>query len=99
MSKWICSICGYVYDEAKEGVPFQDLPETWVCPLCGAGKAAFRPEETEKALMAAFDEKLWSHLHHLLIFHGRYVCHAKKPDCGACELKNHCEYYKNSQKV
>lgn len=57
------------------------------------------PEETEKALMAAFDEKLWSHLHHLLIFHGRYVCHAKKPDCEVCELKNHCEYYKNSQKV
>ena len=49
MSKWICSICGYVYDEAKEGVPFQDLPETWVCPLCGAGKASFRPEEAETA--------------------------------------------------
>ena len=48
MSKWTCSICGYVYDEAKEGVPFRDLPDTWVCPLCGAAKSAFVPEQAEK---------------------------------------------------
>ena len=45
MSKWVCSICSYVYDERKEGVPFKDLPESWVCPLCGAPKSAFRPEQ------------------------------------------------------
>lgn len=44
VSKWICSICGYVYDEEKEGVPFDRLPDTWKCPLCGADKAAFAPE-------------------------------------------------------
>lgn len=49
MSKWICSICGYVYDEAKEGNAFTDLPDTWVCPLCGAPKSAFVPEKQEAA--------------------------------------------------
>ncbi len=45
--KYKCSICGYVYDEAKEGVPFATLPDDWQCPLCGAPKAAFEPlEET-----------------------------------------------------
>lgn len=57
------------------------------------------PEETEKQLMQAFDEELWSRLHHLLIFHGRYVCHSQKPSCGECLLKEECKYYKNWQKV
>lgn len=57
------------------------------------------PEETEKQLMQAFDEELWSRLHHLLIFHGRYVCHSQKPSCGECLLKEECKYYKNGQKV
>ena len=41
MSKWICGVCGYIYDEEKEGVKFSDLPEGWTCPLCGAGKELF----------------------------------------------------------
>lgn len=41
--KYKCSICGYVYDDAKEGVAFADLPDTWQCPLCGAPKSAFEP--------------------------------------------------------
>ena len=43
--KYKCSICGYVYDDAKEGVAFADLPDTWQCPLCGAPKSAFEPVE------------------------------------------------------
>lgn len=47
--KYICSLCGYVYDEEEgvpdEGIPagtkFEDLPEDFVCPLCGAGKDEF----------------------------------------------------------
>ena len=61
--------------------------------------SAKTPEETERQLMEAFDEELWSKLHHLLIFHGRYVCHSQKPNCGECLLKEVCNYYKNSQKV
>ena len=41
MNKWVCGICGYIYDEAREGTRFEDLPAGWVCPLCGADKSAF----------------------------------------------------------
>lgn len=49
MGKYVCSICGYVYDEEKgipeagiaPGTKWEDLPEDWVCPLCGATKAEF----------------------------------------------------------
>ena len=46
VKKWVCGICGYIYDEAKEGVSFDALPESWVCPLCGAGKSAFSPQQS-----------------------------------------------------
>lgn len=62
MSKWICQICGYVYDEEKEGVPFSQLPDSWVCPLCGADKASFSPEggveEKPQAPMPVIHEDL-----------------------------------------
>jgi len=49
--KYICKICGYVYDPAvgdpdngiKPGTSFEQLPDTWVCPVCGAGKDQFEP--------------------------------------------------------
>ena len=41
VSKWVCSVCGYIYDG---DTPFSDLPETYVCPLCKAPKSAFRKE-------------------------------------------------------
>ena len=41
--KYICSVCGYVYDETGN-VPWAELPEDWKCPLCGAAKADFVPE-------------------------------------------------------
>ncbi|MCD8327912.1 MAG: rubredoxin [Ruminococcus sp.] len=43
--KYVCDICGYVYDEEAEGVRFEDLPDDWVCPLCGVGKEDFSVEE------------------------------------------------------
>ena len=42
--RYVCTICGYIYDEAKEGVPFAQLPDTWVCPLCGLGKDVFEKQ-------------------------------------------------------
>ena len=39
--QYVCPICDYVYDEAKEKTPFENLPEDWVCPLCGAAKSLF----------------------------------------------------------
>jgi rubredoxin len=52
MEKYVCSVCGFVYDEAK-GIPesgialgsrWEDLPEDWVCPICGATKAEFEKQ-------------------------------------------------------
>lgn len=36
-----CAACGYIYDEEKEGVRFGDLPDDWICPLCGSEKDDF----------------------------------------------------------
>lgn len=44
MAKYVCSLCGYEYDEETEGVPFEELPEDWTCPLCGATKEEFEKE-------------------------------------------------------
>lgn len=41
ISKYRCQLCGYIYDDAKEEVKFEDLPEDWKCPLCGATKDQF----------------------------------------------------------
>ena len=52
MKKYICDTCGYVYDPEvgdsengnQHGTAFEDLPEDWVCPLCGVGKEDFSEE-------------------------------------------------------
>lgn len=41
--KYVCGICGYIYDDAKESVKFEDLPDDWKCPMCGAPKSVFEP--------------------------------------------------------
>lgn len=50
--KYVCPICGYVYDEKAEGVPFALLPDSWVCPLCGAAKSAFLPKDAPQGTSA-----------------------------------------------
>lgn len=39
--KYRCTVCGYVYDESIEKIKFDDLPDDWVCPLCGETKSGF----------------------------------------------------------
>ncbi|MBQ9413627.1 MAG: rubredoxin [Clostridia bacterium] len=39
--KYVCSICGYEYDEEVEGTKFEDLPDDFTCPLCGVEKDNF----------------------------------------------------------
>ena len=39
--KYKCVLCGYIYDDAKEQVKFENLPDDWKCPLCGANKSMF----------------------------------------------------------
>ena len=55
--KYVCQICGYVYDDAKEKVPFEELPDDWKCPLCGAAKSDFKPEANgdEKKVVTAIE--------------------------------------------
>ena len=55
--KYVCQICGYVYDDAKEKVPFAELPDDWKCPLCGAAKSDFKPEANgdEKKVVTAME--------------------------------------------
>jgi rubredoxin len=53
MKKYRCTVCGYVYDPAKgdadggiaAGTAFEDLPDDWTCPVCGAQKSEFEPED------------------------------------------------------
>ena len=47
--RYVCSICGYVYDEGTEPIPFQELSDSWTCPVCGAPKALFAPEGKPEA--------------------------------------------------
>ena len=48
MKKYRCILCGYIYDDSKEEVKFEDLPDDWVCPLCGASKKDFELIEDKK---------------------------------------------------
>lgn len=49
MDKYLCEVCGYVYDEADgdpdngvdAGTVWEDVPEDWACPICGVGKEDF----------------------------------------------------------
>ena len=52
MKKYICDVCGYIYDPAEgdpdngvAGTSFEDIPEDWLCPLCGVGKDQFSVQE------------------------------------------------------
>lgn len=53
MQKYRCVVCNYIYDPAvgdpdggiKPGTPFENIPDTWVCPICGADKSQFEKED------------------------------------------------------
>ena len=53
MAQWQCTVCGYLYDpeqgdsenDISPGTSFEDIPEDWVCPVCGASKDQFEKVE------------------------------------------------------
>ena len=49
-------------------------------------------EKVEEDLRSIFPEDRWNELHHSMIFHGRYICHSRKPDCEKCLLKCDCKF-------
>ncbi|MDO4548687.1 MAG: endonuclease III [Clostridia bacterium] len=57
------------------------------------------PEKTEAALKRALPREKWSHSHHLLIWHGRRCCHARKPECETCPLSVGCKYFLGQTEV
>jgi len=60
MKKYRCTVCGWVYDpaigDADSGIapntPFEEIPDEWVCPLCGVGKEDFEPVEEKSSQKA-----------------------------------------------
>ena len=64
MKKYVCTVCGYVYDEAAgdpdNGIPagtkWEDLPADYECPLCGVGKEEFE-EENDEMLVSIFENQ------------------------------------------
>jgi endonuclease-3 len=54
--------------------------------------------DTEKDLMDNIDRDIWSKAHHLLIFHGRRICKARKPLCEKCPLTDYCFFFKTEIK-
>ena len=54
--------------------------------------------ETEKQLMDILPKDMWSLSHHLLIWHGRNICEARKPKCEICPITEKCDYF-NMKKV
>lgn len=56
--KYKCLMCGEIYDEVKEGKKFSDLPDDWVCPICGAPKSLFKPIEEPASTQSATSDSL-----------------------------------------
>lgn len=52
------------------------------------------PVKIERDLMALFPKKDWVQLSHVMIFHGRYICRARRPDCAQCPVTRWCRYYR-----
>ncbi len=53
MKKYVCNVCGYIYDpeegdpdsDIAKNTPFEDLSDDWACPVCGVDKEYFEPVE------------------------------------------------------
>lgn len=102
MKQYICSVCGYVYDEAK-GIPeagiapgtlFSDLPEDWVCPLCGASKAEFAPKTEPKAPAAAVVREAEGDMKELTALETSALCSNLAKGCEKQYLEEEAELFK-----
>lgn len=62
MDKYLCTACGYIYDPEigdpdggiEPGTSFDDIPDDWVCPVCGVGKDMFEKQWRIKTIFAGF---------------------------------------------
>ena len=69
MQKYRCTVCGYIYDPevgdpdsgVVPGTPFEELPEDWVCPICGAAKDQFEEVYDEGAVKVPIGGLSWGY--------------------------------------
>ncbi len=54
------------------------------------------PEKIEQDLLKLFEKKYWYDVNHLLVWHGRGYCDARKPNCDECTINKYCDFYKKS---
>lgn len=83
-----------IFDEPRIAVDTHVLRVSNVLKLSKSNN----PLQVEKDLMKLYDKALWKDLHLKLLFFGRYMCKAQKPDCELCPFKKICEKYKNMTK-
>lgn len=56
MIGWKCNLCSHIYDETGESIKWEDLPEDWVCPICGSPKSSFTVIKEEKQTLETANE-------------------------------------------
>lgn len=54
------------------------------------------PEQVEKDLSLILPKNIWTFFSHLLVFHGRNICHSRKPQCNLCIINKYCNFYSDS---
>ena len=59
MKQYVCGICGYIHDEAV-GVKWENLPADWKCPVCKAGKDAFKPKKKKQRPRRSLKSPMWT---------------------------------------
>ncbi|NTW84491.1 MAG: glutamate synthase, partial [Chlorobiaceae bacterium] len=57
MAKWQCGLCSYIYDENKESVAWEALPNEWICPVCGSPKSSFAALKEQQPLAPAVESE------------------------------------------
>ena len=115
MKKYLCEACGYIYDPevgdpdngVEAGTAFEDIPEDWLCPLCGLGKDAF----VDKLLYLTFTPlsdmypEFWTHIYKLGGHHGCFsVFYRRHPFCFCLDsfaiivinifINSNCKFFK-----
>ena len=89
-------IASVVFDQPTLAV---DTHVFRVAARIGLSTNAKNPLQTEQQLMKYIPKAVVPKAHHWLILHGRYVCKARKPECGKCGLKQWCRYYDEEVKT
>jgi endonuclease-3 len=56
------------------------------------------PVKIEKLVTGSVPDEWWTNFSHIIIYHGRAICHARNPECGKCLIREYCDYGKQTEK-